>query len=78
MSDDVAPDQASGAFVWADLQPGDDDPEAGQLRIVEVCGMQHPEEPYRCTRARHDDEIHVASGTRGKVIATWRVREPHA
>lgn len=78
MSGDVAPDQASGAFVWAELEPGDPDPEAGQLQIVEVCAARHPEEPYRCTRAAHGDEIHVASGLRGVVIATWRIREPHA
>lgn len=62
---------------WAALKPGDPDPQAGQLHIADTCGVQHPEDPWRCTRAAHSDEVHVASGIRGFVIATWRIREPY-
>lgn len=61
---------------WEALKVGDLDPEGPVTeKIGAVCGVaEDPERPlaYRCTRAAHADELHVASGLSGRVIHIWR------
>ena len=60
--------------AWAEVRPGDLDPEGSiQTRHMETCGQPSPPPLRRswCTRTRHEDPTHAAAGARGYILAVW-------
>ncbi len=62
---------ADGATYWRTVNLGDSDPTTGGISYPEqkACLWNfRPTFPYRCTRERHNDGIHVATDN-GVVVA---------